>query len=109
VQVVVCAHAGDFFVRPQFGLVVRYRHQRQTVREIAVNGEAMGIPAAKFMTVAEVAATLRVSKMTVYRLIGSRTLRAVRFGRSYRVPESEMEPYVELASLQDAPTPEPGI
>ena len=41
----------------------------------------------KFLTVAEVAAVMRVSKMTVYRLVHAGELPAVRFGRSYRVPE----------------------
>ena len=41
-----------------------------------------------FLTVAEVAELARVSKMTVYRLIHAGELPAVRFGRSYRVPES---------------------
>ena len=43
---------------------------------------------ARFMTVAEVAEVMRVSKMTVYRLVHAGELPAVRFGRSYRVPES---------------------
>jgi len=42
----------------------------------------------RFLTVAEVAELMRVSKMTVYRLVHSGELPAVRFGRSYRVPES---------------------
>ena len=42
----------------------------------------------KFLTIAEVASVMRVSKMTVYRLVHSGELPAVRFGRSYRVPES---------------------
>ena len=41
----------------------------------------------KFLTVAEVAALMRVSKMTVYRLVHSGELPAVRVGRSFRVPE----------------------
>ena len=44
----------------------------------------------RFLTVAEVAALLRVSSMTVYRLVHSGELPAVRFGRSYRIPESEV-------------------
>ena len=40
-----------------------------------------------FMTVAEVAAVMRVSKMTVYRLVHSGELPAVRVGRSFRVPK----------------------
>ena len=42
----------------------------------------------KFLTVAEVAGLMRVSKMTVYRLVHAGELPAVRFGRSYRVPET---------------------
>ena len=40
----------------------------------------------KFLTVAEVAAVMRVSKMTVYRLVHSGELPSVRVGRSFRVP-----------------------
>ena len=42
----------------------------------------------RFLTVAEVAELMRVSKMTVYRLVHSGELPAIRFGRSFRVPES---------------------
>ena len=42
----------------------------------------------RFLTVAEVADMMRVSKMTVYRLVHSGELPAIRFGRSFRVPES---------------------
>lgn len=45
----------------------------------------------RFLTVAEVAAMMRVSKMTVYRLVHSGDLPAIRFGRSFRVPESAVE------------------
>ena len=44
------------------------------------------LPDVRFLTVAEVAELMRVSKMTVYRLVHSGELPAVRFGRSYRVP-----------------------
>jgi excisionase family DNA binding protein len=45
------------------------------------------LPDMRFLTVAEVAEIMRVSKMTVYRLVHAGDLPAVRFGRSYRVPE----------------------
>lgn len=45
----------------------------------------------RFLTVAEVAETMRVSKMTVYRLIHAGELPAIRFGRSFRVPESAVQ------------------
>jgi excisionase family DNA binding protein len=42
----------------------------------------------RFLTVAEVADMMRVSKMTVYRMVHSGELPAIRFGRSFRVPDS---------------------
>ncbi|GAB2737082.1 MULTISPECIES: helix-turn-helix domain-containing protein [unclassified Arthrobacter] len=52
---------------------------------------------ARFMTVAEVAEVLRVSKMTVYRLVHSGEMPAVRFGRSFRVPEEAVSQYLKGA------------
>ncbi|QYH20338.1 helix-turn-helix domain-containing protein [Corynebacterium aquatimens] len=49
----------------------------------------------KFLTVAEVADIMRVSKMTVYRLVHSGELPAVRVGRSFRVNESAVGEYLE--------------
>ena len=48
----------------------------------------------KFLTVAEVAAVMRVSKMTVYRLVHSGELPAVRVGHSFRVPEHAVHAYL---------------
>lgn len=47
-----------------------------------------------FLTVAEVAAVMRVSKMTVYRLVHSGHLPAIRVGRSFRVPEQAVHDYL---------------
>lgn len=52
-----------------------------------------------FMTVAEVAAIMRVSKMTVYRLVHSGELEAVQVGRSYRVPEEAVTAYLSQSYL----------
>ncbi|MFT4264976.1 MAG: helix-turn-helix domain-containing protein [Nocardioides sp.] len=49
---------------------------------------------AKFLTVAEVAAMMRVSKMTVYRLVHSGEMPAVRVGRSFRVREEDANEYL---------------
>ena len=51
----------------------------------------------KFLTVAEVAALMRVSRMTVYRLVHSGELPAVRVGRSFRVPERAVHDYLRDA------------
>lgn len=48
----------------------------------------------KFLTVAEVAALMRVSKMTVYRLVHNGDLPAVRVGRSFRVSEDDVHEYI---------------
>ncbi|MBW4722062.1 helix-turn-helix domain-containing protein [Saccharothrix obliqua] len=47
-----------------------------------------------FLTVPEVAAVMRVSKMTVYRLVHSGHLPAIRVGRSFRVPEQAVHDYL---------------
>ncbi|MDO4258050.1 MAG: helix-turn-helix domain-containing protein [Actinomycetaceae bacterium] len=44
--------------------------------------------APRFMTVSEVADLMRVSRMTVYRLIHSGEMPAIRVGKSFRVPEA---------------------
>lgn len=59
------------------------------------------------LTAAEVAQQLRVSTMTVYRLIRSGELAAVRVGRNYRVRAGDLEDYLESqvvdpASLDEA-------
>jgi excisionase family DNA binding protein len=51
----------------------------------------------RFLTVQEVAALMRVSKMTVYRLVHSGELASVRVGRSFRVPERAVNEYLRGA------------
>jgi excisionase family DNA binding protein len=48
----------------------------------------------QLLTVGEVCDAMRVSNMTVYRLIKSGDLRAIRLGKAYRVLESEVERYL---------------
>jgi len=48
----------------------------------------------RFVTVAEVAEELRVSNMTVYRLVQSGQIPAVRVGRSYRIRASDLDRYL---------------
>jgi excisionase family DNA binding protein len=56
----------------------------------------------RFLTVAEVATLMRVSKMTVYRLVHSGELTAVRVGRSFRVPEHAVHQYLREAFPESA-------
>ena len=51
------------------------------------------------LTVSEVAATMRVSNMTVYRLIKSGQLAALRVGKNYRIRESDMNAYLNEGSV----------
>ena len=50
-------------------------------------------------SVAELAAGMRVSNMTVYRLIKSGELPAVRVGKGYRIRESELQRFLEERSV----------
>jgi excisionase family DNA binding protein len=46
------------------------------------------------LTVAEVADLLRVSSMTVYRLIEAGEMRALRVGKSFRIEEDDLEAFL---------------
>jgi excisionase family DNA binding protein len=48
----------------------------------------------RFLTVAEVADVMRVSTMTVYRLIKAGELGAVRVGKSYRIPDDAVDRFL---------------
>ncbi|MDQ4124204.1 MAG: helix-turn-helix domain-containing protein [Actinomycetota bacterium] len=48
-----------------------------------------------FLTVAEVARQLRVSNMTVYRLVKAGDLAAVRVGRGYRIRTEDVRKYLQ--------------
>ena len=61
-----------------------------------------GVSPVTFLTVAEVATMMRVSKMTVYRLVHSGELPAVRVGRSFRVPEKAVHDYLDGAFIETA-------
>jgi excisionase family DNA binding protein len=58
------------------------------------SGPSGDISEVKFLTVAEVATVMRVSKMKVYRLVHAGELPAVRVGRSFRVPEQAVHEYL---------------
>ena len=51
----------------------------------------------RFLTASEAAERMRVSKMTVYRLIRSGQLPAVQIGKAYRVRESDLESYLDAS------------
>ena len=56
----------------------------------------------RFLTVAEVATIMRVSKMTVYRRVHAGDLPAVRVGRSFRVPEQAVHDYLQTSFIETA-------
>jgi excisionase family DNA binding protein len=56
-------------------------------------------PISRLLTVAEVATVIRVSRMTVYRLIRRGQLNAIRVGRNYRVKEDDLERYLEAQEV----------
>ena len=60
-------------------------------------GEGLAGP---LLTVAEVAQVLRVSNMTVYRLIKAGELPALRVGKNYRIREGDLEAYLATGSVR---------
>ena len=52
------------------------------------------------LTVAEVASAMRVSNMTVYRLIKSGELPAVRVGKGYRIRGPELQRFLDDRSVR---------
>ena len=56
------------------------------------------MPTERFLTVQEVAELMRVSTMTVYRLIKAGELPAARVGRSYRLRDHEVDAYLDRST-----------
>ena len=55
---------------------------------------------APLLTVAEVATMLRVSNMTVYRLIQRGQLAALRVGKNYRIRRADLDDYLSAGSVR---------
>ncbi len=53
----------------------------------------------RLLTVGEVAGTMRVSNMTVYRLIKAGQLAAIRVGKNYRIREADIDRYLSDRSV----------
>jgi excisionase family DNA binding protein len=64
------------------------------------DGDAGPLGEVRFLTVAEVATVMRVSKMTVYRLVHAGTLPAIQVGRSFRIPEQAVQDYLRDSYIQ---------
>lgn len=70
---------------------------RSTDSASADGGGQAALAGTQFLTVAEVAALMRVSKMTVYRLVHNGDLPAVRVGRSFRVHAKAVHDYLQTS------------
>ena len=57
----------------------------------------------RYLTVVEVAEVMRVSKMTVYRLLHSGEMPGVRVGRSFRVPADALDAYLRSSVAKPLP------
>ncbi len=55
----------------------------------------------KLFTVSEVAELMRVSRMTVYRLIHSGELPALRAGKSFRIPQAAVQDLLDVTWADD--------
>ena len=52
------------------------------------------------LTVGEVASVMRVSNMTVYRLIKAGQLAAIRVGKNYRIRRSDVDRYLDERAVR---------
>jgi excisionase family DNA binding protein len=77
--------------RHQLGEHGRWWRAKGSVRVMARKTPYVGD---RLLTVVEVAALMRVSNMTVYRLIKSGNLAAIRVGKNYRIRESDVDLYL---------------
>jgi excisionase family DNA binding protein len=66
-------------------------------RDSGTGASDQPVAKAQFLTVAEVAGLMRVSKMTVYRLVHNGELPAVRVGRSFRVHAKAVHDLLETS------------
>ena len=57
------------------------------------------MPRERLLTVSEVADHMRVSSMTVYRLIKAGSLKAVRVGKNYRIRANDLDSYLQSSSV----------
>jgi excisionase family DNA binding protein len=69
------------------------------VGDVTIVGKRRPFVGDRLLTVGEVAATMRVSNMTVYRLIKSGQLAAIRVGKNYRIRESDVDRYLSDRSV----------
>ncbi len=56
----------------------------------------------RFLTASEAAEQLRVSKMTIYRLIRAGKIPAVQVGKSYRVRVDDLERYLDSSYVNNS-------
>jgi excisionase family DNA binding protein len=63
-------------------------------------GDTQSFAAGNLLTVSEVAQAMRVSNMTVYRLIKRGEIPAVRIGKNYRIREASVERYLTARSVR---------
>ncbi|MGI8872798.1 MAG: helix-turn-helix domain-containing protein [Egibacteraceae bacterium] len=61
-----------------------------------------GVLEDRLWTAAEVAGHMRVSNMTIYRLINAGQLPAIRVGRSYRIRGADVAAYLDASTAVSA-------
>ncbi len=72
----------------------RPAERKRRARAAQQSGERSVQPDERLLTVIEVATAMRVSNMTVYRLIKGGELPALRVGKNYRIRETEVDRYL---------------
>jgi excisionase family DNA binding protein len=76
-----------------------HRTARRQGTDLAGAGESRALGGG-LLTVSEVADVLRVSTMTVYRLIQNGEIAAIRVGKSYRITQHELQGYLASGEVR---------
>lgn len=92
--------------------VISYRHSpspfvhsKEAVgTEPEFSSPSLGFREGDLLTPSEAAARLRVSKMTVYRLIHAGQLPAFQIGKAFRIKVSDLDAYLEACSVRFDPS-----
>lgn len=80
------------------GVTVAYSRRGRRGVSTLTHDEATS--SSRYLTVREVAGTLRVSNMTVYRLINAGELPALRIGKSFRLRQEDVDGYLATRYTQ---------
>jgi excisionase family DNA binding protein len=110
-EMIRAAKQGDFDNRPKgtrWAMVPDDQVRRLLEGALALGDGGPSLEDPRFLTAQEAAALLRVSVMTVLRLVAAGEIPAKRVGRSYRIREADLRAYLDGADAEPPASLAPG-